>query len=717
MNRLFGFQLLVACSFAFSFSCFAEGLIVAITHDAIDPERCMDLATDKKKIVFNKCSPANSQKWRIDSIDAAYTTIKNMDLPNDVCLFSTLSGENIEMQECKSGTYTSQTYWRLVTSGDEKYSLRSKVQQDYARSGWLSVNNDELTLNVEATPSGKWRFIDPPVNNTTAIFNKIAGQGQCMDLAPNKTAVVFNGCSGVGSQQWLVGRAGAYSTIKNSTLDNNICLFSSMDSKTIDMRRCDSGSYSSQTYWTVKLRGEETFSIISKVQNDLNKNGELYVNQNHALTLNDTSASTGSWSFSQYKPPMRSMKGVFNVLLLNTHFSNTPQRPTDEIRKALYGGKGPYSSLSEYLALASRGALTIQEGKTLDNLDIGPAGDTCNSTRYRDKAIELAKAQGVNPDDYDLVYVEYTANSLCSYVAIAILPSQLTKPGWYIVSNASGHKYWMWSHEFGHTLGFKHSNIFVSCPATATGVKIDNSCKVGGTDGGSNDLSDTMGGGGGKMYPVNYMYDVGWLTDEQFPIVSSGTYKIDPLLDDKGGKQGIRIKRNNPDFPYLMLEFRQANRFDSGWAANSPFINGVIVRAIRPDVLNSFNAIINTVPGSNDRNTPPLMVGKTLYDTYSGKIITVDSVGLSGAIVTVSDYIPPKDYSEWSASTLYTTVCQKVSYKGDTWVSGWETIGTQPGSDGEWGVWRKVSSDNVFDQCMPGVNPADDMEDAMADDL
>lgn len=62
MNRLFGFQLLVACSFAFSFSCFAEGLTVAITHDAIDPERCMDLATDKK---------------RLCSISAALLTLKN----------------------------------------------------------------------------------------------------------------------------------------------------------------------------------------------------------------------------------------------------------------------------------------------------------------------------------------------------------------------------------------------------------------------------------------------------------------------------------------------------------------------------------------------------------------------------------------------------------------------------------------------------------------
>lgn len=382
----------------------------------------------------------------------------------------------------------------------------------------------------------------------------------------------------------------------------------------------------------------DNYSIISKVQRDFNRNGELSVNNTNELTLNDAKASVGNWNFSNYTEPKREIKGALKILLLNTHFTGAKEMPTEKIKSALFGGNGQYSSLSEYISLASRNALSLTEGKTLDNLDIGSAGNTCDTTLYRQKAIELAREQGINPNDYDLIYIEHTQNSKCTNAAVATYPSKLNVPGKYIVVNNSGEKYWMWTHEFGHTLGFKHSNILVGCPATDTGIKVDSTCKIGGRDTGINDKSDTMGGGGGKMYPVNYMYEAGWLTDEQFPVVNKGTYKIEPLLSDKGGTQGLRIARSNPNFPYLTLEFRQPDKFDRNWPENSPFINGVIVRQISPTPLQSYNVIIHTIPGSTSRDTPPLMPGKTLYDTYSGKLITVDSISKDGAVVTISDH-------------------------------------------------------------------------------
>lgn len=715
--RRFILQLLAIFIFLISTFCYADNLTVNITHKIADSEKCMDLFSDQKTIVFNDCHNTNSQKWRIETAIGKYSTIKNSTLPENICLFSTTNGNTIEMRGCSSGTYNSQTYWELITADKKQYSLRSKVQVDYGRSGWLSLNDNKLTLNVDSTPTGKWHFIETTVRQTTAIMNRIVGLDQCMDLGSDKKKIAFNVCNGVSSQQWVVETVDGYNTIKNSTLDDNICLFSTTNGNAVEMRQCNSGTYNSQTYWSIAPKTHKKYSIISKVQKDYGRNGELSVNNDHVLTLNNATASVGNWSFSQYEPLRRSMKGTLNVLLLNTHFTGISQRPTNEIRKALFGGNGQYSSLSEYLALASRGTLIIKEGKTIDNLDIGNPGDSCNSRSYRDKAIELAKAQGINPDNYDLIYVEHTYNSKCSYAANAILPSKFTTPGRYIVSNASGHKYWMWTHEFGHTLGFKHSNILADCSTISTGVIIDDYCQISGKDGGSNDISDTMGGGGGRMYPVNYMHEAGWLTDEQFPVVGNGTYKIDPLLDDKGGKQGIRIARNNPNFPYLTLEFRQANRFDSSWAANSPFINGIIVREINPQPLLSYNVIIHTIPGSSDRSTPPLMPGKTLYDTYSGKAIKVDSIGSNGAIVTISDYISLRANPEWSESIMYTAICQKIAYAGDTWVNGWGIIGTIPGSDGEWGVWRKTSSDNVFDYCKPEINPESDMMSANSTDL
>ncbi|WP_156484995.1 hypothetical protein [Erwinia sp. ErVv1] len=549
------------------------------------------------------------------------------------------------------------------------------------------------------------------------ISNISSGPEKCMDLASDNKNIVFNQCSSAESQKWLISSVSLqYNNIKNSALPATICLFSSLDGKSIDMRACNSGTYSSQTYWSLDSRSAFNYSIISKIQKDYRRNGELSVDANNKLALNKGSDANGLWTLKNYSPPRRSMKGSLNILLLNTHFSGKKESSTDAIREALFGGNGPNSSLSDYVRQASRGALTLKEGKTLDNLDIGAPGEACNYTQYRNKALELAKKEGVDASSYDMVIVEHTINSQCSYSANATLPTSLNAPGKFMISNASGHKPWVWSHEFGHALGFEHSNILVECPATESGVKIDDSCKIGGRDGGSNDISDTMGGGGGRMYPVNYMYEAGWLTDEQFPIVGDGTYKIAPLLDDKGGKQGLRIARNNNNFPYLMLEYRQPEGFDSNWPVNSPFVNGVIVREINPRLLKSYNVIINTTPGSIGREDAPLMPGKTLYDTYSGKLITVKSVDKTGAVVTISEGEPVK-IPAWSASVNYAAPCQKVTYQGDAWENGWQTQGVIPGSDGEWGVWRKINSDNFFEDCKAGIDVAADTLPADGSDI
>lgn len=473
---------------------------------------------------------------------------------------------------------------------------------------------------------------DMTVTISTVINNKV-GEDQCMDLASDKTKVIFNRCDTSPTQQWVMQNSGVFSTLKNSTLPDDICLFSTTNGSRVDMRRCNSGTYTSQTLWRMAPKPNETFTITSKVQNDYGRNGQLSVDEDGNLTLNDPAGAVGNWKVPHYVAPKRNMKGVVKVLLLNTHFTGTPEQPTERIRNALFGGNGPYTSLKEYLDLASRGALILEEGKTLDGLDIGPRGDGCNYGAYRSKALELARARGIDPAEYDVIYLEHTPNSKCKYVGIANYPTRLDAPGKYITSNAAGHKYWMWTHEFGHTLGFKHGRMLAKCTATSTGVKIDDNCVLTG----GSDSTDTMSGGGGRMFPVNYMHEAGWLTDEELPVVGNGTYTIAPLLSEKEGYPGIRIARNDAHFPYLVLEFRQPTHFDQAWPADSPFINGVVVRAINPSALTSSNAIVNTAPGSSDSKTSPLMPGKTLHDTYSGKLITVDSVGPEGAVVTISD--------------------------------------------------------------------------------
>ncbi|WP_439148294.1 immunoglobulin-like domain-containing protein, partial [Vibrio sp.] len=58
----------------------------------------------------------------------------------------------------------------------------------------------------------------------------------------------------------------------------------------------------------------------------------------------------------------------------------------------------------------------------------------------------------------------------------------------------------------------------------------------------------------------------------------------------------------------------------------------------------------------------------------------------------------------WDADTVYVEGDQ-VSHDGSTWEAGWYTRGEEPGTTGEWGVWRKVSDSSCDGNPDPGVDP------------
>lgn len=53
----------------------------------------------------------------------------------------------------------------------------------------------------------------------------------------------------------------------------------------------------------------------------------------------------------------------------------------------------------------------------------------------------------------------------------------------------------------------------------------------------------------------------------------------------------------------------------------------------------------------------------------------------------------------WDASKTYSSPCDKVFWQGKTWMNGWWTKGSVPGSDGTWGVWRETGTANMHSQC------------------
>ncbi|KZX67802.1 hypothetical protein A3712_16005 [Vibrio sp. HI00D65] len=59
----------------------------------------------------------------------------------------------------------------------------------------------------------------------------------------------------------------------------------------------------------------------------------------------------------------------------------------------------------------------------------------------------------------------------------------------------------------------------------------------------------------------------------------------------------------------------------------------------------------------------------------------------------------------WDTNTVYVEGDQ-VSHDGATWVAGWYTRGEEPGTTGEWGVWKKASDSS----CGGNPGPGGDVE-------
>ncbi len=195
----------------------------------------------------------------------------------------------------------------------------------------------------------------------------------------------------------------------------------------------------------------------------------------------------------------------------------------------------------------------------------------------------------------------------------------------------------MWQHEFGHSLGGPHAKSLERCPYDNREV-----VQIGGSGcavTAAGDPSDTLNGGGSRLYPIPYLYYAVWLTDEQFPeALKNGTYKIAPLFREANATvvKGLRLFRS--DGSYLTLELRKPSPGFENWSADDPFVNGVIVRIARFGGNTVSNTLVDTTPtGIHGMKDAPLQAGASAYDVLSGKRITVSHIDDTGATVEISD--------------------------------------------------------------------------------
>ncbi|WP_146745800.1 carbohydrate-binding protein [Enterobacter sp. RIT418] len=456
------------------------------------------------------------------------------------------------------------------------------------------------------------------------LQNQAITGGYCLASGSNGI-LTFKICNGSKEQNWSFSDSSGYFMIRNE-MHRDKCLRTLGNGRSVELGTCQGDGYSSMRLWQVKAISPSQISLQNKYNNDLARREMLIADPvSGIINMADVSNEPKMrWEFAGEIPsPKRPVIGNKKVLLMATHFTGKTPADPEPVRKAVFGDNDDFASLQHYVTLASHGKLSI-DGTFLKNINIGIAPATCSSGAILDNARNAARAEGVDPNNYDYLFVDISRTASCNWEGLA------SKPGNWILSNGVGFKYWMWSHEFGHNLGYSHSTTLRNCPINDDIVEINNTCSAGGGD----DPTDTMGGGGGKLFPVNYQLFAGWLNDQDVPLIKAdGQYKLAPLWQP-GGAQGYRIQRS--DGSVLILEYRQRRQGFEQWDENSPFVNGVTLRIVNYSGNSLTNTLVDTTPGSSSgMKDAPLMPGKSVYDALSGKVITVLVVDKDGALLNI----------------------------------------------------------------------------------
>ncbi|WP_158783425.1 hypothetical protein [Pantoea sp. BAV 3049] len=472
------------------------------------------------------------------------------------------------------------------------------------------------------------------------IKNVALGSDSCLTLQADNSSVAFESCQDTARQHWKLSQImTGYLKITSQALageaeESCLAVNTSAASPEPKMIACVGSGYTSMRSWKAVINATSgaagiVYTLANKYRGDLGRAEVLGYNVNRLQMVAAASSDDVTWQLTVPDiTQKREVMGAKKILLLHTHYSDAPANDLAPIQTALFGSGTDYSSLAGAVRVASYGKVTLT-GDTLSDINLGPRPEACSSSVVA-QAKALAREKGVEPDNYDYTFIEIPATS-CNWSGLA------QTPGNWIIGNASGYKPWMWQHEFGHNLGAKHATSLENCTVNSDGItQLDQQCKS--TT--ASDPSDTMNGGGSRLYPAPYLFYTGWLTNRQMPLVSQpGNYTLTPLFtapkDDE--LKGIRILRR--DGTYLTLEYRQPLKGFETWASDDPFVNGVIVRVI------SFggtilNTLVDTTPGSaNGMKDAPLMPGKSIDDVLSGKRITLIGVNAEGAHVHI-DNIP-----------------------------------------------------------------------------
>lgn len=267
-----------------------------------------------------------------------------------------------------------------------------------------------------------------------------------------------------------------------------------------------------------------------------------------------------------------------------------------------------------------------------------PVNSTDCSANRTQAAEDGARALGYNPDLYThkiYIYPSTSCGSSGGTTWVSTDSSGNVKTWIYISGSATGY---ILTHEFGHSLGFRHSNA-LACGGISFGSTCSN-VEYG-------DNYDVMGYYNTGVVNSYHRDLAQWLGPRIQTVTTDGTYTLTPTGSADSNPKAIRIQQAydpvTNSTTYYYVEYRQPTGYDS-FLSNYPAVtNGVLIHlgTIGNDInkLGFGSQLLNLTPATTGRDEA-LAVGRSYTDSTIPLTLTVLSANSTGATVSVQFSAP-----------------------------------------------------------------------------
>lgn len=315
---------------------------------------------------------------------------------------------------------------------------------------------------------------------------------------------------------------------------------------------------------------------------------------------------------------------------------NFQDQPSNRPWTAAYIQDLLFNQVNQYYQQVSYGQAWVS-GDMVGWFTIPVNSTDCSANRTQ-AAEDAARALGYNPDNYSHKIYIYPSTSCASsggttWVSTDSLGNVRT---WMYISGTATP--YILTHEFGHSLGFRHSNS-LSCSGTTIGTGCSH-VEYG-------DNYDVMGYYNNGVVNSYHRDLAQWLGSRIQTVTSDGTYTLTPTGVADSGLKAIKIpKAYDPttnSTTYYYFEYRQPVGYDSFLSSYPGVTNGVLLHlgTTGTDVnkLSLGSELLDATPTVAGANQA-LPVGQSFTDPAIPVLVTVLGANSSGASVSVQFSAP-----------------------------------------------------------------------------